>query len=86
MISCNSYHRFITFTNNSDPSTKNVRRDLFIRCSDDKIYDTEYFNEGFAIAKNKTQCKYIYDEMMKYPTKPHINRNDIPDWLLARNE
>tara|TARA_R110000822_G_scaffold304963_1_gene430402 strand:- start:1546 stop:3654 length:2109 start_codon:yes stop_codon:yes gene_type:complete len=79
IITCDSYHRFITFTNNSDPSTKNVRRDLFIRCSDDKVGDTEYFMEGFAIAKNKTLCKYIYDELMKYPTKPFINRNDIPE-------
>lgn len=78
-ITCNSFHRFITFTNNSDPSIKNVRRDLFIRCSDDKIADTEYFMEGFAIAKNKTHCKYIYDQLMKYPTKPFINVNDIPE-------
>jgi len=78
-ITCNSFHRFITFTNNSDPAKKNKRRDIFIRCSDDKINNTEYFNEGFAISKNKTQCKYIYDQLMNYPTKPFINRNDIPE-------
>jgi hypothetical protein len=41
----NSYHRFITNTNNADPNKthKGDRRWVIIRCSDEKKGDTEYF-------------------------------------------
>ena len=47
-----SYHRFIAFTNNPDPATKNRRRDVFFRSSDDKIGNTEYFSDGWGYAKD----------------------------------
>lgn len=73
-----SYHRFIAFTNNPEPATKNDRRDIFIRCSNEKVGDTEYFTEGFNYATDLECCAYIYNYFMKYPTKVKINSVDIP--------
>jgi hypothetical protein len=73
-----SYHRFIAFTNNPEPATKNARRDIFIRCSNEKVGHTEYFTEGFNYATNLECCAYIYNYFMKLPTKVKINSVDIP--------
>ena len=78
-IVINSCHRFMTFTNNPDPSTKNKRRDIFIRASDDKIGDKNYFTKGFKYASDKQVCRTIYDYLMKYPCpEPTITEFDIP--------
>ena len=74
----NSFHRFIQFTNNIDPSPPSERRNCFIEMSNAKIDDTEYFNQGFVLAEDKDVAKAIYDYYMRYPTKPKINKNDIP--------
>lgn len=74
----NSYHRYLGFSNNPDPSVKLKRRDFTFRMSDDKIGDTAYFNEGNSYANNLDCCKAIYDYFMSYPTKPKINDKDIP--------
>ena len=73
-----SNHRFITFTNNPDPSMKNKRRDLFIRCSDSKIGNKEYFIEGFKYAKSLKTAKKIYDYLMGLKVEPTIGEFDIP--------
>jgi hypothetical protein len=75
----NSNHRFITFTNNPDPSMKNKRRDLFIRCSDSKIGNQAYFMEGFKYAKNLRTAKKIYDYLINLEgVAPNIGEFDIP--------
>ena len=74
-----SQHRFITFTNNPDPAAKNKRRDLFIRCSDEKINDEPYFNQLALYSKDKQVCRAIYDWLMEQPTKPFIVNADIPE-------
>jgi hypothetical protein len=74
----NSNHRFITFTNNPDPSMKNKRRDLFIRCSDSKIGDRNYFIEGFKYAKSLKTAKKIYDYLIGVKVEPTIGEFDIP--------
>jgi hypothetical protein len=74
-----SNHRFITFTNNPDPSMKNKRRDLFIRCSDSKIGDKQYFIEGFKYAKSLKTAKKIYDYLINLEgVSPTIGEFDIP--------
>jgi hypothetical protein len=77
-IQIKSYHRFITFTNNPDPSFKNKRRDIFIRCSDEKINCDEYFKPGWAFAKNKYVARAIYDYLMDMKIKMKITACDIP--------
>ena len=73
-----SYHRFITFSNNPAPTIPNKRRDAIIRCSDEKIDNVPYFNEGWKYATDLNCCKYIYDWLLKEPTKPKITGVDIP--------
>ena len=73
-----SNHRFITFTNNPDPSMKNKRRDLFIRCSDSKIGNKEYFIEGFKYAKSLKTAKKIYDYLIGLEVASTIGEFDIP--------
>ena len=85
-----SYHRFIAFTNNPDPATKNKRRDLFIQCSNEKVGNEEYFNEGFTYANDLDVATYIYNSYMNYETKPKINVKDIPttnyDTMIAEEQ
>jgi len=73
-----SCHRFMSFSNNPDPTTKLKRRDFTMRTSDSKINDSAYFTEGNLYAANIECCKAIYDYFMTFPTKPHIVESDIP--------
>jgi len=73
-----SCHRFMSFSNNPDPTTKLKRRDFTMRTSDSKINDSVYFTEGNKHAANIECCKAIYDYFMTFPTKPHIVQDDIP--------
>jgi hypothetical protein len=78
-INMKSYHRFIGFSNMAEPSTKNKRRDLNIRCSDEVIDNNEYFKEGNSYIQNPMILKHIYNHFMKEPTKAVINQSDIPE-------
>lgn len=78
-IEVQSNHRFITFTNNADPATKNKRRDLFIRCSDDKVGDKLYFEDGFKYADDLDVCLHIYEFLMKEKVNKTITEFDIPN-------
>lgn len=73
-----SCHRFMSFSNNPDPTTKLKRRDFTMRTSDSKINDNAYFTEGNKHASNIECGKAIYDYFMTFPTKPHIVQDDIP--------
>ena len=73
-----SCHRFMSFSNNPDPTTKLKRRDFTIRTSDSKINDRVYFTEGNLYATDLEIAKAIYDYFMSYPTKPFIVESDIP--------
>ena len=77
-FSMKSVHRFMGFSNNPDPSIKNKRRDFTMKTSSDKIGNVDYFNEGNLYANDIECCKYIYDYLMKHPTKPVITNIDIP--------
>ena len=74
-----SVHRFMSFSNNADPSIKNKRRDFTMKTSSDKVNDKEYFIEGNKYANDLECCKFIYDYFMKYCTKPNIMEKDIPE-------
>lgn len=73
-----SYHRFMSFSNNPDPTTKLKRRDFTMRTSDSKINDVVYFTEGNKYAASIECGKAIYDFFMSYNTKPNIVETDIP--------
>ena len=74
----NSYHRFLTFTNNACPCVPLKRRDCIINSSDEKIGDKEYFNEGFKYANDLGACKFIYNYFMTAKTNPKLVASDIP--------
>ena len=78
-VEINSQHRFISFTNSPNPSTKNRRRDLTILCGNDKIGNAKYFDDGFAFAKSEYVCRAIYDRLMATPVKSTIIGVDIPE-------
>lgn len=73
-----SYHRLMSFTNHPNPSNKNKRRDIFIRSSDEKIADTEYFNRGYAYISNDYVIRGIYNHLMSLKIKSTIVESDIP--------
>tara|TARA_R100001463_G_scaffold33061_1_gene73725 strand:+ start:1056 stop:3215 length:2160 start_codon:yes stop_codon:yes gene_type:complete len=77
-FSMRSVHRFMGFSNNPDPTMKNKRRDFTMKTSNDKINDTDYFTEGNQYANDLECCKYIYDWLMKEPTKTTLTEKDIP--------
>ena len=77
-ITIKSLARCLTFTNNPDPANKNKRRDLFIRCSDEKINCDEYFKDGWEYAKDKYIARAIYDRLMEMKIKKNISATDIP--------
>lgn len=61
-----SYHKFIA-TNNPDQygnepmtTTKDDRRKYFMRCSDEKIGDKEYFHKIYEMYKNENKMKSVY--------------------------
>lgn len=57
-----SYHRFIQNTNTEDPTTtsKTDRRNVIIRCSDEKMGDTNYFIELNNILHSPNALRSIY--------------------------
>jgi len=75
----NSYHRFMIFSNHAEPATKNKRRDLFIRCSDELMGNIPYFKQGTEYIENKKAIKCIYDYFKTYPTQKLISIVDIPE-------
>lgn len=61
-----SYHRFLITTNNEDPinTKKGDRRNVIIRCSDEKVGDIDYFIDlRSTFAQVRTQ-RTIYDYLM----------------------
>lgn len=80
ILSINSYHRWLGFSNNPDPVMINAldRRAIVFNMSDEKVGDDKYFNDGNLYAKDLDCCKAIYDYFMTYPTTPNIGINQIP--------
>jgi hypothetical protein len=62
-----SCHRFITSTNTEDPQKTHGkdRRNMIIRCSDEKVEDFEYFKKLTARLKNPLTLRSIYCCFMK---------------------
>ena len=77
-ITIKSLARCLTFTNNPDPANKNKRRDIFIRCSDEKINCDEYFSRGWEFAQDKYVVRGIYDRLIGMQIKKNISAVDIP--------
>mgnify|MGYP003386560757 FL=1 len=75
-----SFHRFIITTNNEEPikTSKDDRRNLIIRASDEKCGDKSYFNKLYGHMKDRNVLMHAYMHFMneeKYDVK---NFNNLP--------
>ena len=61
-----SYHRFLITTNSEDPinTKKGDRRNVIIRCSDEKVGDIDYFVDLRETFKQVRTQRTIYDYLM----------------------
>ena len=75
-----SYHRFINTTNSEEPinSKKDDRRNLIIRCSDEKKGDCDYFDELFGILENKDAVKSFFEYLKSIPDMNKFNNIPTP--------
>jgi putative DNA primase/helicase len=78
-FSVNSYHHFIITTNKENPiaTTKDDRRKLIIRSSDQFIGNREYFNQMYALLDDVEFVRTCYDYFKTYDLSGYEYK-DIP--------
>jgi hypothetical protein len=83
----NSYHRFIITTNNEEPvnTTKDDRRKLIIRSSDEKIGDKEYFKTIYGYLENINVIKTCYEYFKSIPEMQDFNKIPMPQTEYQQN-
>jgi sporulation protein YlmC with PRC-barrel domain len=83
----NSYHRFIITTNKEDPikTEKDDRRNLIIRCSDEKIGDKEYFEKLHKYIDDINVIRTCYDYFKSIPDMDKFNIIPIPKTEYQNN-
>jgi len=83
----NSYHRFIITTNNEEPvnTTKDDRRKLIIRSSDEKIGDKEYFNKLYSLLDDVNVIKTCYEYFKAIPGIDGFNKIPMPQTEYQQN-
>ena len=69
-----SYHRLITTSNNDDsmPTEHGDRRNVIIKCSDEKCGDIEYFKEMRKYINNERSMWSIYDYLKNLENVPQV--------------
>ena len=98
-ITVSSYHHFIATTNKSNPFeiTKDCRRFVVVRSSDDKIGNIDYFSELYALMEDSDTIRTVYNyfkelDLSSYkpteiPSTEHLDglksmsTSPIEDWL-----
>ena len=75
-----SYHRFISTTNNEDPvkTSKDDRRNLIVRSSDELIGNTEYFNEMYKLLNDVNVVKTCFEFFKNIPDMQNFNKLKLP--------
>jgi phage/plasmid-associated DNA primase len=64
----NSFHRAMGCSNKDDPiKADGSRRNLIIRCSDEKIGDIAYFDHLYSLLDNMEVLRTLYDYLMNIP-------------------
>jgi hypothetical protein len=76
-FSINSYHHFIITTNKENPigTTKDDRRKLIIRSSDEFVGNREYFNKIYALLENVEFIRTCYDYFKGYNLSEYDYKN-----------
>ncbi len=74
-----SFHRYIWTTNLNDPvsTSKDDRRKVIIRCSDEKIGDSEYFKTLSHYVSNVNTVRTVYDYFKSLPDVPYKFTKDM---------
>ena len=76
-----SYHRFLTATNNVEPVTtcNGDRRNLIIRCSDEKKGDTAYFDKFHEYLNDDNVLRTFYKYLKDIPDMDKFHKIPIPE-------
>ena len=79
-IQIKSYHRFIITTNSTEPinTSKDDRRNLIIRCSDDLINNKKYFNKLYEYLEDINVIRTCYDYFKNLEGLATFNNLPIP--------
>ena len=79
-IETQSYHRFINTTNSEEPinSKKGDRRNVIIRCSDEKKGDYEYFKTLFDCLEDVNIIKSFFEYLKTIEGMDKFDKIDIP--------
>ena len=75
-----SHHRFIITTNNEEPIVTKTgdRRNLVIRCSDEKCNDKEYFKQLNVYLDDSDVVKTLYEYFKSIPNMDSFNSIQMP--------
>jgi hypothetical protein len=76
-----SYHRFLITTNNEDPvkTSKDDRRKLIIRASDELIGNRDYFDKMYAMLEDENSVKSIYEYFKGLPGADKFSKVPMPE-------
>ena len=79
-IQIKSYHRFIITTNSTEPinTSKDDRRNLIVRCSDDLINNKKYFNKLYEYLEDVNVIRSCYDYFKNLEGLITFNNLPIP--------
>jgi hypothetical protein len=75
-----SYHRWLGSTNKEEPITtrEGDRRNLIIRCSDEKKGDIDYFDQFYKYISDETAVRTFYDYLMSIEGMDKFNAIPMP--------
>jgi hypothetical protein len=76
-----SYHRFLITTNNEDPvkTSKDDRRKLIVRASDELIGNRDYFDKMYAMLEDENAVKSIYEYFKGLPGADKFSKVPLPE-------
>lgn len=76
-----SYHRFLITTNNEDPvkTSKDDRRKVIIRASDELIGNRDYFDKMYAMLEDENAVKSIYEYFKALPGADKFSNVPMPE-------
>jgi hypothetical protein len=76
-----SYHRFLITTNNEDPvkTSKDDRRKIIIRASDELIGNKDYFDKMYAMLEDENAVKSIYEYFKALPSADKFSSVPMPE-------
>jgi hypothetical protein len=84
-VKITSYHHWITTTNNEDPlpTDDDDRRAALIRCSDEKVGDTAYFDQMHALLKQLVTLLTFWRYLKARKVKPLLTKYRWAGGLLS---